>query len=105
MHRPLTRVSTSWQTCWQSQSRSGACCWEMPKCCAPQLPRQFGEVEPVVCARDIVPKTLALCLKRSTKEERPCAHAEFDVQLTRPSSMSANAVCGSTPRQTQSGTG
>jgi hypothetical protein len=27
-----------------------------------QLPRQFGEVEPVVCARDIVPKTLVLFL-------------------------------------------
>src|SRR5215467_9973109 len=37
------------------------------KCCAPQSPRQFGEVEPAVFARDIVLKTLALFLKRSTK--------------------------------------
>src|SRR5215510_14126874 len=38
------------------------------KCCAPPLPRQFGEVEPVVFARDIVPKTLVLFLKRSSKK-------------------------------------
>src|SRR5215470_13794090 len=39
-----------------------------PKCCAPQLPRQFGEVELVVFACDIVLETLVLFLKRSTKE-------------------------------------
>jgi len=37
------------------------------KCCAPQLPRQFGEGEHVVFAGGIVPKTLALFLKQSTK--------------------------------------
>src|SRR5262245_12025300 len=48
--------------------------YAFPKCCALQLPRQFGEVEPVVFARDIVPKTLALFLKRSTKEELGHVH-------------------------------
>jgi len=38
-----------------------------PKCCAPQLPRQFGEGEHVVFAGDIVPKTLELFLQQSTK--------------------------------------
>jgi len=33
------------------------------------LPRQFGEVEPVVFARDVVSKTLALFLQQSTKAE------------------------------------
>jgi hypothetical protein len=42
------------------------------KCCAPQLPRQFGEGEHVVFAGNIIPKTLALCLKRSTKCRRRC---------------------------------
>jgi hypothetical protein len=37
------------------------------KCCAPQLPRQFGEGESVVFAGDMVSKTLTLFLKRSTK--------------------------------------
>jgi hypothetical protein len=37
------------------------------QCCAPQLPRQFGEGESVVFAGDMVSKTLTLCLKRSTK--------------------------------------
>src|SRR5215471_20733413 len=40
-----------------------------PKCCAPQLPRQFGEVELVVFARDVVSKTLTLFLQQSTKAE------------------------------------
>jgi hypothetical protein len=40
---------------------------QAPKCCAPQLPRQFGEGEPIVFACDIVPKTPVLFLKRSTK--------------------------------------
>src|SRR5215470_8716338 len=40
------------------------------KCCAPQLPRQFGEGEPDVSACDIVPKTPVLFLKRSTKRTR-----------------------------------
>jgi len=38
------------------------------KCCAPQIPRQFGAGKHVVFTGDIVPKTLTLFLKRSTKE-------------------------------------
>ena len=46
-----------------------------PKCCAPVLrtasyPCQFGEGEHVVFAGNIVPKTLALFLQRSTKPGR-----------------------------------
>jgi hypothetical protein len=37
------------------------------KCCAPQLPRQFGEGDHGVFAGGIVPKTLTLFLKQSTK--------------------------------------
>ena len=37
------------------------------KCCARQLPRQFGEGEHGVFAGDVVPKTMALFLKRSAK--------------------------------------
>ena len=45
------------------------------KCCAPVLrtanyPRQFGEGEYVVFAGGIVPETLTLFLKRSTKSCR-----------------------------------
>ena len=39
-----------------------------PKCCAPQLPRQFGEGEHIVFAGDIVLKTLGLFLQQSTKD-------------------------------------
>ena len=39
-----------------------------PECCAPQLPRQFGEGEHGVFACDIVPKTLELFLKRSPED-------------------------------------
>jgi hypothetical protein len=39
----------------------------LPKCCAPQLPRQFGAGKQVVFADDIASKTLTLFLKRSTK--------------------------------------
>jgi len=39
------------------------------KCCAPQLPRQFGEGEHGVFAGGIVLKTLTLFLKQSTKQE------------------------------------
>ena len=39
----------------------------LAKCCALQLPRQFGEGEHVVFAGNMVPKTLASFLKRSTK--------------------------------------
>ena len=38
-----------------------------PKCCAPQLPRQFGEGESVVFTSDMVPKTRTLFLKQSPK--------------------------------------
>src|SRR5215510_9345638 len=105
MHRPLTRVSTSWQTCWQSQSRSGACCWEMPKCFVSEITPGFLERYRVQKQQVPPRQTGETIAVHSTKEEQPCTHAEFDVQLTHPSSMSVNAVCGSTPRQTQSGTG
>jgi hypothetical protein len=41
----------------------------IPQCCAPQLPRQFGEGEHIVFAGDTVPKTLALFLQQSTKPQ------------------------------------
>ena len=51
--------------------KQGSACFAgtgaLPKCCAPQLPRQFGEGEHGVFAGDTVPKTLALWLKQSTK--------------------------------------
>ena len=43
------------------------------KCCAPQLPRQFGEGESVVFASDMVPKTRTLLLQWSTKITRHMA--------------------------------
>ncbi len=54
----------------------------MLKCCAPVLrtasyPRQFGEGEDDVFAGDIVPKTLELCLKQSTK----CCAPHFSCPL------------------------
>ena len=53
-------------------ARGLTCCpavlpWGYTKCYAPQLPRQFGEGEHIVFAGDIVPKTLELFLKQSTK--------------------------------------
>jgi len=43
--------------------KQGQALQPLSKCCAPQLPRQVGEVKPVVFACDIVPKTLTLFLK------------------------------------------
>src|SRR5215813_9361084 len=67
-------------------------CRRRPKCGAPPSPRQFGEGEPVVFARDIVPKTLALFLKRSTKS-LPSDNLEgFRGGVVTPGTQSYNAL-------------
>ena len=62
---PLLRHRTAYgalsSQCFDERNRQEA------KCCAPQLPRQFGEGESVVFTSDMVPKTRTLFLKRSTK--------------------------------------
>ena len=66
----VVRVETFDVVCYDSatvESVERSSC--LPKCCAPQLPRQFGEGEHVVFAGGIVSKTLALFLKQSTKGE------------------------------------
>ena|SRR5258706_16023324 len=47
------------------------------KCCAPPLSRQFGEGQHVVSACAIAPKTLTLCLQRSTKRHGHSRAAGF----------------------------